>query len=102
MIAISLGSNIGERYDNLNRAKQALSKNGFYIMKESSIYESPADLRENASDDWQKNFLNQIVMGTSSLSPHDLLKSLKRIEFELGRSQKNNWGPREIDLDILF
>ncbi|WP_322796056.1 2-amino-4-hydroxy-6-hydroxymethyldihydropteridine diphosphokinase, partial [Tepidiforma sp.] len=47
-------------------------------------------------------FLNAAVLAETDLPPHDLLALLKRIEHDLGRRPGRRWGPRPIDLDILF
>jgi len=50
----------------------------------------------------QRNFLNCVLLGISNLKPGDLLKKLLEIESKLGRKRRIKWGPREIDIDILF
>jgi 2-amino-4-hydroxy-6-hydroxymethyldihydropteridine diphosphokinase len=49
--------------------------------------------------DW---FINGAVQGVTNLSPRELLKAVKKIEVEMGRVQTIRWGPRVIDIDILF
>ena len=49
----------------------------------------------------QPQFLNQVLEVETSLEPRPLLDALKRIEHELGRTARERWGPREIDIDIL-
>jgi 2-amino-4-hydroxy-6-hydroxymethyldihydropteridine diphosphokinase len=78
------------------KAIAELSKIG-EIIKKSSIYETEAWGNRN-----QSNFFNAIIKFDSSLSPRALLKSIKNIEKLIGRTQTIHWGPREIDIDIIF
>ena len=93
---LSLGSNIEPRHDHLVRAISKLSSIG-KIVKKSSIYET-----EPWGDKKQSNFYNAIVKFNSSLAPKTLLKSIKKIEKSIGRQTNYHWGPREIDIDIIF
>ena len=93
---IALGTNLGDRLENLRRARQALSPEAT-IVAESPIYETPP---------WgyldQPVFLNQVVEAQSELSPQELMTHLKRLERTLGRISGTPNGPRMIDLDLLF
>ncbi|GAB4424089.1 MAG: 2-amino-4-hydroxy-6-hydroxymethyldihydropteridine diphosphokinase [Anaerolineales bacterium] len=93
---IALGTNLGERLDNLRGAIQALAPD-VNVLAESHVYETPpwgyAD---------QPTFLNMVVKAETGLEPDALLKHLKQIEAALGREKSVRWGPRLIDLDILF
>jgi 2-amino-4-hydroxy-6-hydroxymethyldihydropteridine diphosphokinase len=93
---IALGSNVGNREDNLSEAIERLS--GFMrALRTSPIYETePVDYTD------QRWFLNQVVEGETDLFPMQLLKRLQNIERELGRVRSIPKGPRTIDLDILF
>ena len=77
-------------------AREALAK-VITDIKESSIYEtSPQYVTD------QPNFLNQVISGKTALTPHELLKTLQKIQTEVGRHEPNiRFGPREIDIDIL-
>ena len=96
VIYIGLGSNLGERLENLQAAIAALEPE-VHPIECSSVYETPP---------WgyldQPNFLNQVVMAETELSPEDLLSHLKGIEADLGRQETFQFGPRKIDLDIIF
>ena len=96
-VFLSLGSNLGEKEKNISRAKELLKKKGIEIIKESSIY---------LTAPWGKKdqpwFLNQVIEVATSLPPEELLDLIKGIEKELGREKGEKWGPRIIDLDILF
>ena len=96
VIYIGLGSNLGERLENLQAAIAALEPE-VHPIECSSVYETPP---------WgyldQPNFLNQVVMAETEFSPEDLLSHLKGIEADLGRQETFQFGPRKIDLDIIF
>jgi len=97
LVYLSLGSNIGKRLRNLQTAIKRLREIGFDIIKSSAIYKTDA---WGVTD--QPNFLNLILKGKTKLSPKELLKEIKRIEKEIGRKPTKKWGPRVIDIDILF
>lgn len=105
MVIIGLGSNIDNRTFYLQQAIEILG--GVYgeqVLSDismSPLYTSRALLPKDAPPDWDKEFLNMAIMGETLLSPEELLTSVKRIEFLLGRKDRGVWGPREIDLDIL-
>jgi 2-amino-4-hydroxy-6-hydroxymethyldihydropteridine diphosphokinase len=97
-VYIGLGTNLGERRKNLERAKEKILNNhSISLIKESSIDETdPVDYLE------QPKFLNQIILIETSTQPHELLRILKRIELQMGRTGGVSKGPRIIDLDILL
>lgn len=71
-------------------------------MRVSVVFETEAILPSGAPSSWNLPYLNLVISGTTSLSPHSLLKTLKGFERELGRdSNALRWAPRIIDLDIL-
>ncbi|BCB97374.1 2-amino-4-hydroxy-6-hydroxymethyldihydropteridine diphosphokinase [Dissulfurispira thermophila] len=79
------------------RAIDKLKDKGFTIKKMSSMYETkPWGLEE------QPDFINMVVEAETVLLPEELLSTLKEVEEELGRQKTVKWGPRIIDLDILF
>jgi 2-amino-4-hydroxy-6-hydroxymethyldihydropteridine diphosphokinase len=95
-VVIALGSNLGDRAANLRAAVSALDEEHITVTGRSAIWETapvPAD---------QPAFLNAVVTAEANLSPRSLLKLLKAIEHRLGRRPERRWGPRPIDLDILF
>jgi 2-amino-4-hydroxy-6-hydroxymethyldihydropteridine diphosphokinase len=97
IIYLSLGSNVGDRADNLRHAIAVLEDAGVRVRQVSSIYETePVDLRE------QPWFLNCVVQAETKLPPMELLKKLRRIETLLGSKKDVPKGPRLIDLDILL
>ncbi len=96
-IYIALGSNLGDRLANIRKAIELMKGEGIEIIDESSIYETePVGYREQG---W---FLNSVVKGRTELSPRRLWKRLEKIEKSMGRESEIKWGPRIIDLDILF
>jgi 2-amino-4-hydroxy-6-hydroxymethyldihydropteridine diphosphokinase len=91
------GGNIGVRLDYLARAKEAIKKKCGDILQVSSIYETAAWGMEN-----QEAFLNQVLEIETNLNPDELLQSILQIEEGLGRKRELKYGPRTIDIDILF
>jgi 2-amino-4-hydroxy-6-hydroxymethyldihydropteridine diphosphokinase len=97
IIHIGLGSNLGDREQNLLSAVEAITHiDAVAVLCRSSLYESapigPA----------QGRFLNAAVSLECALEPSRLLVILKQIEQDLGREPTVRWGPRTIDLDILL
>ncbi|MBM7650279.1 2-amino-4-hydroxy-6-hydroxymethyldihydropteridine diphosphokinase [Bacillus ectoiniformans] len=95
---LSLGTNIGDRGDNLQRALKMMdSDKDVQIERVSSIYETePVGYTEQAP------FLNMAVCVATGLSAEELLDRCLGVERELGRVREFKWGPRIIDLDILL
>ncbi len=95
-VYLSLGSNLGHRAANLKQAVSMLPPQ-MRVTAKSRVYETPP---------WgyteQEHFLNQVVKATTYLEPEPLLKHLKRLEVALGRKASFRYGPRLIDIDILF
>lgn len=94
---ISLGSNLGNRMSNLHTAVQLIKTTVGDVTAISSVYETDA---WGITD--QNSFFNQVLICNTPCSPHELLKSLLSIEKQMGRVRKIKWGPRLIDLDVLF
>lgn len=95
-IFLALGSNLGVRETNLRHAIELLPPE-VRVINCSLIYET-----EPWEYTTQPRFLNQVIETESSLAPLDLLKYLKTREKELGRRPGIRYGPRVIDIDILF
>lgn len=94
---ISLGSNI-EAEKNMAEALNLIENHSaIRILKASAVEETPAWGLED-----QANFLNQVIEIETRLDPHALLKTLQAFENLLGRERTVHWGPRTMDLDILF
>lgn len=95
-IVIALGSNLGDRLANLRTAVAAMQAGGIAITARSSVWETPPVPAD------QPEYLNAVVAGETAEEPLPLLARLKAIEHEMGRRPGRRWGPRPIDLDILF
>lgn len=95
-IYLSLGSNLGDRYHNLQQAIELLRKY-IAVRKVSSIYET-----EPMGDEDQGWFLNLVLSATTTLLPRELLQATQGIEQEMGRIKTRINGPRNIDIDILL
>lgn len=92
-----LGTNLGNKEDNLKKALKLLKKLG-KIKKHSAIYETEP---WGFSD--ERNFFNMAVSLETSFNPFELLNEILRIEISIGRRrQEKQWIAREIDIDILF
>lgn len=96
IVYLALGSNLGDRQENLKQAISSLTPQ-MTVKAKSHVYETPpwgyAD---------QPKFLNQVVKAETYLEPEPLLKHLKRLEVALGRQTTFQNGPRLIDIDLLF
>ncbi len=103
MIYLSIGSNLGNRLENLTKALDLLRNRLFKNLQCSIALETDSILLPGSPKDWDIPFLNMVVWGECSLSPELLLAALKEIEHEIGRPKVyEKWAPRIIDLDILF
>jgi 2-amino-4-hydroxy-6-hydroxymethyldihydropteridine diphosphokinase len=97
LIYLSLGSNLGNRAANLDRAMAALPDAGVRVLRRSSLFDTePVDFLDQS---W---FLNCVVEAETSLEPRQLLDELQGIERLLGARKLVPRGPRIIDLDVLF
>jgi 2-amino-4-hydroxy-6-hydroxymethyldihydropteridine diphosphokinase len=96
-VYIGLGSNLGDRAENLRKARERIEASGVRIRRGSSLYET--EPREMLDQPW---FLNQAIEAETTLFPRQLLARLLRIEREMGRVRATPKGPRIIDLDILL
>lgn len=96
-VLLSLGSNLGNREQNLQGALAGLCKRGAQVVTCSSVYRTDPLYVRN-----QPDFLNIACRVQTALSPEELLESCLRIEQSLGRKRRVDKGPREIDIDIVF
>lgn len=97
-VYLGLGSNMGNRYENLMRAIKAISTlNDTKLIKSSAIYET-----EPVGYLLQDKFLNMAVLIETGLNPLALLGKLQEIEAMLKRERTIHWGPRTMDIDILL
>ncbi len=96
-VFISLGSNLGNRAENLKRAIHDIELNVGSIFRLSSVYET----KPWGNND-QPDFLNQVIWVHSEEAPENCLQSLSAIEGQMGRQRTGKWGERIIDLDLLY
>jgi 2-amino-4-hydroxy-6-hydroxymethyldihydropteridine diphosphokinase len=96
LVALALGSNLGDRLAYLRAAIAALSSH-LTITDKSRIYETAAAYVTD-----QPSFLNAAILGTTQLNSNDLLAAIKKIEIQVGRIETFRFGPRVIDIDILY
>jgi len=96
-VYILTGSNQGQRKRFLQKAIEQIDKHCGSIINVSSIYETAA-----WGNTKQAAFLNQVIIIQTKLSPDELMQQLLLIETGLGRIRTGKYGPRIIDLDILF
>ncbi|RAT99448.1 2-amino-4-hydroxy-6-hydroxymethyldihydropteridine diphosphokinase [Brevibacillus sp. Leaf182] len=95
---LALGSNLGDRAQNLRRAIQRLNEQpGIRVLRVSSVYET-----EPFGNVEQDAFLNMAIAVETEQSPDQLLETALSVERELGRVRTVRWGPRTIDIDLLL
>lgn len=95
-IYLGLGTNLGDRTANLQAALDGLAEK-LVITAVSPLYQTPP---WGVTD--QPDFLNLCLAAETDLPPTELLTFVKNLEVELGRQPAKRWGPRHIDIDILF
>ncbi len=96
-VIISLGTNLGNRLENILKTIEKIKSYGISIVKISSIYETdPVDTVENLK------FFNCVIEIKTTYTPQKLLEIFLNIEKEMGRVRTHKNSPREIDIDILF
>jgi len=95
---IGIGSNLGSPGENCRSAMARMDGHeSIAITSRSSLYDT-----EPFGKTDQGRFVNAVVQIETTLTPKDLLETLLKIEQDMGRVRKEKWGPRIIDLDILF
>ncbi len=96
-VYILLGSNLGNCFKNIKQAIELIEANMGKLRVSSSLYKTAA---------WgvhkQPDFINQVIIIETKLSPDQLLENIITIENVLGRQKLEKWGSRTIDVDILF
>lgn len=92
-----LGSNLGERESYLDKARVQLQLHLGKLVQQSSVRETRAWGNTDQGD-----FLNQCVVIESDIAPMEALKITQQIEQESGRTRDIAWGPRTLDIDILY
>ena len=96
-VFVGTGSNQGNSIAFLSKAIILISDNVGYLGKISSVYKTEAWGKEN-----QPDFYNQVFEIFTPFSPRIVMKKFLEIEKSLGRKRYEKWGPRTIDIDILF
>ncbi len=96
-LVLSLGSNLGNRYAYLKQAIIAINEAFDILSLVAQFYETPP-----WGDTNQSRFINTAVLVETTLSPIQCIAVLQKIEKALGRTKTSKWGPRSIDIDILF
>jgi len=97
IVYIGFGTNIGDREDNYDQAIKELNvADGVSVSRASRLHEYPP------MGPPQPDYLNGAIEISTTLRPTELLAELNRIEAALGRERVIHWGPRTVDLDILF
>ena len=96
-IFLLLGSNQGDRQAILFEAGRMINERIGHLVRSSSVYATKA---------WgitqQPDFLNQVIQVSTTLSPGEVLMATQEIERMLGRKKAEKWGPRVIDIDLLY
>ncbi len=96
-VTLSIGSNLGDREDNLSKAIKLIEENGEKVIQKSPIYETePVGYQE------QGEFLNQALEIESKKEIKELIQDFQEIEKKLKKDKKVENGPRTIDIDILY
>jgi 2-amino-4-hydroxy-6-hydroxymethyldihydropteridine diphosphokinase len=96
-VYLALGSNVGDSPALFKQAMSLLAKDVLTDIKQAPIYiTKPVGYTD------QPNFLNTVISGQTDLAPGELLTRVKQLEHEIGRIKRFHWGPREIDIDIIF
>lgn len=96
---LGLGANLGERLETLRGARQALHKvPAVNVVASASLYESVAI----GGPEGQPPYLNSVVQIETVFSPERLLETCQQIEKDFGRRRDEHWGPRTLDIDLLF
>src|SRR5699024_12217797 len=100
-VVIALGGNIGDVRGTLRAVVADLrTTNGLTVQDVSPLARTAPVLADGAAE--QPDFLNAVVLGTTTLSPMDLLATLQDLEDAYGRRRTVRWGERTLDLDIIL
>ncbi|HYH28438.1 MAG TPA: 2-amino-4-hydroxy-6-hydroxymethyldihydropteridine diphosphokinase [Actinomycetota bacterium] len=92
---LGLGSNLGDRLENLQQAVALLDERACPVRRSSRVYETDPVGPE------QPEFLNAVVEVETALDPRSLLETCLQVEWAMGRVRHERWGPRVIDIDVL-
>lgn len=96
---LGLGANLGDRLEALRGSRQALQKNpAVNVVASAPLYEAVAV----GGPEGQPPYLNTVLQIETTLEPERLLDLCHQVEKEFGRQRQEHWGPRTLDIDILF
>jgi 2-amino-4-hydroxy-6-hydroxymethyldihydropteridine diphosphokinase len=93
---LGLGSNLGDRLENLRRSVALLAQGEVRPVRSSRVYEA-----EPLGGPPQPEYLNAVIEVETDLEPAGLLKACLEVEGAMGRVRTERWGPRPIDIDVL-
>ena len=96
-VFLLLGSNLGDRIQLLKQAINCIEAEIAPVVKQSAVYETQSWGKTDSPD-----YLNQVVLIQTELSAQIVLQKILNIEWKIGRVREEKWGPRLIDIDILF
>lgn len=96
VVYLALGSNVGDGNKHFDDAIELLSS------KISNVTQAPRYISKAVGVTDQADFINTVIKGNTNLVPQDLLKFTQSVEEKVGRIRRFHWGPREIDIDIIF
>ena len=97
IVAIALGSNLGDSQQTLESALKIIAERKEITLKSCSSWYQTAPIGPS-----QPDYLNGCAILETTLKPHILLKTLLNIEYEFGRVRQERWGPRTLDLDLIL
>ncbi len=101
-VYLGLGSNLGDRKENLRNAIEALGNCSVDVLRVSPVIETPALLPDDAPWEWNQPFLNLALECDVACTPEALLTSIHTIQNNMGRDSSRRWSPRPVDIDILL
>lgn len=96
-VFLSLGGNLGNTQEIFEACYPMIENKVGVILQQSSLYRTAAWGLQDQAD-----FTNQVILVETTLNPHTILIEIQAIEKALGRERTITWGPRTLDLDILF
>jgi len=100
-VVCALGSNVGDRHGHLAFARQELPARGLPWTRASSVFETDPV----GGPEGQGSYLNQVLAAPAArvtAGPAELLAAMLELEREAGRARRERWGPRTLDIDLLF
>lgn len=95
-IFLALGANVGDQEGQILKAIELMTPHITQITKAPFYHSKPMGVTD------QPDFVNTAITGTTALAPEALLSFVKELEKKIGRIYRYRWGPREIDIDIIF